>query len=276
MLMMSDVLLITLLAYTFFKKPESLIGAISGGALAFILKLLFRVVRDATDPFSFPSAHAAMAFGAVAPIGGFLFIPAAIVGVLRVLEGQHTLFEAIIGAFTGIVGYFLSDVNRRKAIHISLSIITGYLMLFHNQLTISLVLLVGAIAVYLFRNIHPVKSIYKVAARNKDDIGPITLSLGIFVASLFGTGHVAAFSIGLVDGLAGLMEGSRGKTIHGFLRGVIGALFAGLLLRGLVDWKLIIALPLTAIVEYYSKGDDNIAIGVWWGVIGALLGLLSP
>ncbi len=274
--MLSDILLALLVGISLLKQPRAFIGALSGGAGALIIKLLLRIQRNAIDPFSFPSFHTATAFGAALPLGAPYLIIAGLVGLLRVAEGHHTLMEVLVGALVGLAGSLLSTPNPRKAIHISLSVISGYFMLFHPQLLVSSLLLLGAAATFILRKFPPIKQVYRIAARREDDVGPITLSLGIFIASLFGTGPLAALSLGLVDGLAGIREEGKGKSLVGFLRGVAGSLVAGYLLRGLVDWRLVVLLPLSAVVEYYSPMDDNIIIGVWWGAIGALLALLSP
>ena len=77
-----------------------------------VLKLIFRrerpVPQDVFIPFSFPSLHAAVSFGAAYILGRIRFKAlwyevAALVAIGRVYTGAHHLSDVVVGAVLGLL-----------------------------------------------------------------------------------------------------------------------------------------------------------------------------
>ncbi len=251
--------------------------------LAVSLKLLFRVGREVgLDPFAFPSLHSALAsslfFAYPHPL---TLLYALLVMSLRVVEGYHGVVD-VLGGFivAGISYWVLKELRKRigteadrKALHYGIAVTVGYFSLFlpvEYQVILTAGLLLGAVIVYLFRFFPFVDRLYVYYARSGEDVGPLTLAGGLFLASTVGATPLAGFVLGYVDTSAAvfgmLKEGvKRGiKTRFGLIGSYIGSVVVFTLLKGFYSPYFLVPLLLIApLVEYHSELDDNLILSLF-------------
>ena len=283
-------LLVPLLVFLFkLKREEDAHPILSlymlSGTLAALLKLAFRMERTlGLDPYSFPSLHAALSFSLFFSVPNLLtFLYAAFVSFLRVKGGFHSLLDIVGGFFVSLVAWLVYKLLRkkigneidRKSLHMGIVILSGYIGLFTNQLFLALLLFIAALLVYFLRNITLIREVFYYYARSEKDIAPLTLSFSLLMASFLNVMPLVSFIIGLVDGLAALIGkiwGKHrivgGKTLEGFIGGLIGSLLVIFLLRGYYPPPLLLSTSLIApLVELIPFLDDNILLGITTVVI---------
>lgn len=187
------------------------------------------------------------------------------------------------------LSYTLKKEFFRKTIHIMSAFVPFFYYYYRSAVMIGLLLIT---LLYLISEVLRTKEIKipiitqvtEIASRSRDEgkivLGPITLSIGIFLAfALFNDYRVAVisiFALSFGDGVASLF----GKTIGGFeipftfgkrFSGTLGCFFVLLLVYmncGLIlKHALLIALA-ASIIEAFPTGDyDNLLIPVGTGLL---------
>jgi len=285
--MLSDLLLFVppLLFFYFLYRgkpaPQILSLFLLSGALAASLKLLFRIGRDVgVDPFTFPSIHSALGsslfFAYPHPL---TLLYALVMMALRVVEGYHGVVDVLGGFLTaGLAALLYYSLKERigleadrKSIHFGVAVLAGYFGLFVDQLLLATLLLAGALVLHLLKKWF--LPLFELYGRGERDFGPLTLALGLFVGSLINVMPLVGFVLGYVDGLAaifGKLFGRRrlpsGKTLEGFLGGVLGGILVAFLLRGFYPASVLAVIPLlAAVVEANNPSDldDNVVLSVF-------------
>ncbi len=289
----SDILLFSIFLYILIEYLRSPHRGVSLGlatgfsaVLSSSLKLLFRIPREkGIDPFAFPSIHTATAFAPYFYTKSIpLLIVAVSVAVFRVIEGYHSLFDVFGGILTSYVSIKLysfiesrlKERGMRKIMHVVVTFIPGYLMLFLPQIAVSSIVLAGAVLIYLLKEHNVVSPVYNMLSRKEGDKGPLTASFSMFLGSLVGAGPVVAFVLAFVDGLSAitgmLLKPYGKKTLEGLIGGVVGSIITMILLRGFYDPVYLFSLSLLSpVVEYFSKIDDNISLGIFVTVFHVLV-----
>jgi len=249
-------------------------------AITLTLKIIFRVQRDyELDPFAFPSGHASLSI-----IPFFIYenaylkilwlIYALIVGYLRILAGLHDVIQVLSGYIFTSVGillfnYLERDLGKdlhRKAIHIGLGSLIGYIIFIkplYGILFMFLLLIIGAF-LYLIRNTYFVNFFLREYSKDMSGKEAFTFVIGILIPSLIGFSlginpYFVAFYLAWVDGLAaifGLKFKAKEKSINGLFGGILGGIIAVLATR--TNPLFAIVIPL---IEYkVKKLDDNLVI----------------
>lgn len=178
----------------------------------------------------------------------------------------------------------------RKTIHIGSAFVPFFY--YYNESLVLIFLLIISI-IYFFSEILRLKGIHvpiifqitELAARERDKeniiLGPLTLSIGIFLSFIFFDYRVSVISIYAVafgDGVASLfgkiIGGLRipftgGKTISGSL-GCLLTLFFVYLGCNLPPLQAFFLATFVTIIEAFPTGDfDNLLITIFTGVIAA-------
>lgn len=184
--------------------------------------------------------------------------------------------------------YSLLKELFRKSIHICSSFVPLFLSIIYWP---TIILLICALVIYTISeflrlkgiSIPVIAKITEVAARKRDEnkfvLGPVTLVLGILIASLFlplEYSKVGIFALAFGDGLASLsgkligkitIPGSHGKTVAGSLTCFLAVYISSFCCCGNCFTSLILALA-AMFVEMLPLADfDNIIIPI---AIGSL------
>ncbi len=262
------------------------------GAVGVALKLVFRVKRDTGfDPFALPSFHATLSWGMFFALPNpWTALYAIFVSGSRVLGGFHTLDQVVAGFLTALLAWFiyrelekrLHSLAERKMFHIGVALIAGYISLFLNtngQILFTGLLLAGALAVYALRERGIFRDLYTHYSKGERDIGPVTLTMGMFLASFLGLAGITGFILGLVDGLSAIVgklerAGREERSLAGLTGGYIGSFLSFLLLLGFYPALFLgISCIFAPIIEFFSKLDDNVVISLF--IIGFYIGITA-
>jgi dolichol kinase len=186
------------------------------------------------------------------------------------------------------ISYILKKEFFRKTIHMT-SAFVPFFYYFNQTLVITVLLSVTLLYFFseFFRlnniNLPVISNITVIASRPKDTdkviLGPITLSLGVFLALVFFDYRVAVisiFSLAFGDGVASLF----GKIIGGYkIPMTFGKTFSGsigcfivltvvFIACGLTKTQAVMLAFIAAIIEVFPTGDfDNILIPVITGIL---------
>ncbi len=250
---------------------------LASGGMAALLKLVFRVPREVgIDPLSFPSIHTAAASSLIFSYPHPLSILyAVIVGLLRIVEGYHTFVDVIGGILTAflthIIFYFIEDKDReRKMVHFGVSMLSGFFMLFVNQIAIAIIILAGISVARM------ISFLWNAFARNERDRAPLYLSIGLLSGALVGIGPLVGILMATVDTLSyvvGKIFRTEKKSVYGLIGGFVGGVLFVFLLRGFYEWPLLLSIGIVApFVEYKSRVDDNATLPLFTLIVALVLG----
>ena len=256
--------------------------------LVLLAKFVLKVPRPegahtSFDPYSFPSFHTAyvsLLFFLLPNVWTLLY--AVLMGYLRVAAGVHTWVDVVGGFLAAGAVYLLYRFGKRRigfewdrqVFHMGAGALLG-LLLYKSWLLgfwiLVAALLVGAV-LYHFRGRDPVKPFLEFFDRDGTGKGAFYFVAGVVAALAINHtwGWVAAWYVGYVDSTAtivGKWFRTRGKSIYGFLGGLIAGFFVAIA----TDTPLWLPL-VVSFVEMLPWIDDNISIPVTVAVIGRLIG----
>jgi len=193
-------------------------------------------------------------------------IYALFVGYLRIISGVNNLIQVLSAyVFTSIGILVFERLDKRemhrKIVHIGLGSSIGYITFIRPLYGIFFMILLLVIGSFLYtiRGNELVSFFLKEYSKDGSGREAFTLVVGILVSSLIGlllgiNPYFVAFYLAWVDGLSAIFGvKSKGKSVKGFLGGIIGGVISVLVTRTNPLFAIII--PFT---EYkVRRVDDN-------------------
>ncbi|MEM1782792.1 MAG: hypothetical protein QW483_02835, partial [Nanopusillaceae archaeon] len=246
------------------------------------LKLIFRIERNYIDPFAFPSTHSSLSI-----IPFFVYdnlkykilflIYAIVIGSFRIFAEVHDLYQVLFGYLFSLVSIIifnkleekLENFIHRKAIHIGLGSLIGYLLFLYPLLGILfmiLLLLIGII-LYLLKDFFFIKLFLQNYSKDSTGYEAFTFVLGTFSASLISYAlninpYFIPIYLAWVDGLSStfgkLFNSGDKKSIYGLFGGFIGGIISVLATRT----NPIIAIVVSISEYFIRKIDDNLILPI--------------